>query len=102
VHDDPRLVRLLLLEATGVDDALAARALDRLASLRALTAAYLRHGIQQGFLRADLDTIETARALNGIVFAGALHAVRGDGDAATYVDAALRLMFDGVTGPDRQ
>jgi AcrR family transcriptional regulator len=96
VHDDPRLARLLLFEATGVDDALTFRILNEVDDLRLVTAAYLRHGVQQGFLAADLDVTETARALNGVAFAGALRAVREPGDAAGYVRAAVRLIFDGI------
>jgi AcrR family transcriptional regulator len=97
VHEDPRIARLLLLEATGVDAQLTTRILDLLDALRSLTADYLRHGVEQGFLRAELDAVETARALNGMIYAGALHAVRGDGQGDGYLDAALALMFDGVS-----
>lgn len=96
VDDDPRIARLLLLEATGVDPELTARILDLLDGLRQLTADYLRHGVDAGFLRADLDTAQTARAINGMVYAGALHAVRGEGDPDAYAEAAVRLIFDGV------
>lgn len=96
VDDDPRLASLLLFEATGVDQALTDRMLDLLDTFRALTAEYLRHGVEAGFLRADLDAIETARALNGIVYAGALQTVRGDASAPAYLDAAVALMFDGI------
>ena len=97
IREDPRLARLLLLEATAVDDQLTDRVLNLLDELRALTATYLRHGVAHGFLRRDLDAVETARALNGIVFAGALAASR-DGDAPRgYVDAAIRLAFEGIS-----
>ena len=96
VDRDPRLARLLLFEATGVDDALTGRIFEILDELRMLTASYLEHGVQQGFLRESLDTPHTARALNGIAYAGALAAVRGDANAPQYVDAALALIFDGI------
>jgi AcrR family transcriptional regulator len=100
VHEDPRIARVLLFEATGIDRELTARILDLLDGLRSLTAEYLRHGIDAGFLRADLEPLETARALNGMVYAGALRTVQGDevsANPAEYVDAAMRLMFDGVS-----
>jgi AcrR family transcriptional regulator len=98
VHEDPRIAQVLLFEATGIDEELTARILEQIDQLRSLTAAYLRHGVEAGYLRADLDVIETARALNGIVYAGALDAIRSrDPDRAQpYVTAALRLMFDGI------
>jgi AcrR family transcriptional regulator len=99
VDDDPRIARVLLLEATGIDPELTARILDLIDGMRALTAEYLAHGVQAGFLRADLDVTETARALNGIVFAGALRAIRAaDNGEHEFVAAALRLVFDGI-GP---
>jgi AcrR family transcriptional regulator len=96
IRADPRLARLLLLEATAVDDDLTERVLTLLDQLRELTATYLRNGVERGFLRHDLDAVETARALNGIVFAGALAAARGGNAPAGYSDAAMRLAFDGV------
>jgi AcrR family transcriptional regulator len=98
VHEDPRIAQVLLFEATGIDEELTARILEQIDQLRSLTAAYLRHGVEAGYLRADLDVIETARALNGIVYAGALDAIRSrDPDRAPPdVTAALRLMFDGI------
>ena len=98
-HEDPRIARVILLEATGVDGELTARILDLLDRLRELSSAYLRHGIEAGFLRSDLEIAGTARALNGIIYAGALHAIRADGapGAGQFVDAAVRLMFDGIS-----
>jgi AcrR family transcriptional regulator len=97
IHDDPRLGRLLLFEATGVDDALTARMLAVVDRMREVTSEYLRHGVRQGWLRSDLAIVETARALNGMVYAGAIRAVREGGESDRYVGAALRLMFDGVS-----
>jgi AcrR family transcriptional regulator len=98
VFEDPRIPQVLLFEATGVDDELTSRVLRELDTLRALTAAYLQHGVDAGFLRADLDVTETARALDGMIYAGALDAIRSHDPASArpYVRAALRLMFDGV------
>jgi AcrR family transcriptional regulator len=102
VHDDPRIGRLLLFEATGVDAAMTDKVLGLIDKLRAVTAGYLRHGIEAGFLPTDLDVVETARALNGIAFAGALTALRTAGDEPAdperFAAAALRLMFDGIAG----
>jgi len=99
VHEDPRIARVLLFEATGIDDELTSRIIREIDALRSLTAAYLQHGVDAGFLRADLEVGETARALNGMIYAGALHAIRSGGsdEAQAYVEAALRLMFDGIS-----
>jgi AcrR family transcriptional regulator len=99
VADDPRIARLLLFEATGVDDDLRLRVLTLIDQLRGQTAAHLRVGVQNGFLRADLDVEETARAINGLIYAGALAALRQTEFPVGYVDAALSLLLGGVMAP---
>jgi len=96
--EDPRVPRLLLLEAAGIDKAMAARVLEFLNTATALTAAYLSHGVELGYLRADLDIDNTARAINGMIMAGALASL----DTPTveqqrlFSDAVRRLMYDGI------
>ena len=65
--------------------------------LRARTAERLATGVEAGFLRSDLDLEETARAINGLIYAGALASLRSGGFPAGYVDAALSLLLGGVT-----
>ncbi|GAB3913788.1 TetR/AcrR family transcriptional regulator [Kibdelosporangium lantanae] len=96
--DDPRVPRLLLLEAAGIDKAMADRVLEFLNTATALTAAYLSHGVELGYLRPDLDVENTARAINGMIMAGALASL----DAPTadqqrqFSEAVRRLMYDGI------
>jgi AcrR family transcriptional regulator len=96
--EDHRVPRLLLLEAAGIDKAMAARVLEFLNTATALTAAYLSHGVELGYLRADLDIDNTARAINGMIMAGALASL----DTPTaeqqrlFSDAVRRLMYDGI------
>jgi hypothetical protein len=77
-----------------------AKVMSLIDAMRDLTAGYLQHGIDAGFLAADLDVSETARALNGMVFAGTLSALRAEGGpddgAERFASAAVRLMFDGI------
>lgn len=96
---DPRVPRLLLLEAPGVDAAMAERVLDFIDGAAMLTAEYLRHGVEFGYLRDDLDVDVTARAINGLILSGALTGVRNDDrDAArAYAHAAVRVMYDGIS-----
>jgi AcrR family transcriptional regulator len=104
VYNEPQMIRVLLFEATGVDAEMTAKVFALLDALRAVTAAYLQRGIEAGFLANDLDAEETARAINGMVFAGALSSLRENGaagpQAPRYLEAALRLMFDGVSDTD--
>lgn len=96
--DDPRIARVLLFETTGVDAALTARVLDLLDHAATLTSAYLHHGVECGYLRADLDVDNTAQAVNGMMIASAIRGLRADSllDCAALNNAIARLMFDGI------
>jgi AcrR family transcriptional regulator len=96
VTSDPRIARVLLFEAMGVDDALRGRVLALIDGFRGTTADALRAGIDSGELRSDLDPEETARAINGLLYAGALASVREGHVPAGYVDAALALLERGI------
>lgn len=96
--DDPRIPRVLLFETTGVDADLTGRMLDLLDQSAALTAGYLHHGVQCGYLRADLDVASTAQAINGMMLASAISGLRADVsvDCTALNQAITRLMFDGI------
>ncbi len=95
---DPRVPRLLLLEAPGVDAALRERVLDFIESMADLTAAYLSHGVDLGYLRSDLDVAATARAINGMILGGVIHGVRHhDAESQAELARAIQhLMYDGI------
>lgn len=101
---DPRVPRLLLFEAPGVDAALRERVLDFLDSAADLTAAYLTHGMEHGYLRADLDVLNTARALNGMILGGVVHGVRQcDLETQQAMTKAIQsVMYDGISAPRAQ
>ncbi|KIA59535.1 TetR/AcrR family transcriptional regulator [Nocardia brasiliensis] len=95
---DRRVAQLLLVHAPGIDDELTARLYGLLDMADALTAGYLEHGVELGYLRADLDTVNTARAVTGMLLAGIVHGLR-DTDEATLRglnEAIRRLLIDGV------
>lgn len=95
---DRRVAQLLLFHATGIDDELTHRLYGLLDTADALTAGYLEHGVELGYLRADLDTMNTARAVTGMLLAGLLHGLR-DPDETTIAElnqAIRRLLIDGV------
>lgn len=96
---DPRIPRVLLLESTGVDAELTGRMFDLLESTVTMTATYLQHGIDQGYLRADLDVEQTARAINGMIIASALYGCRGGHgqDGMKRLNEAIqRVVLDGI------
>ena len=98
VAEDPRIARVLLFEATGVDEPIRERVLAMIDTLRARIAEHLRVGVSAGYLRADLDVPETARAINGLIYAGAIASLRSGAYPDGYVEAALSLLRRGVAG----
>ncbi|MGH3724273.1 MAG: TetR/AcrR family transcriptional regulator [Mycobacterium sp.] len=96
-RENPQLP-LLLLEAGSVDSELRERVFAMLEASDHLTAAYLRHGVEKGYLRADLDTENTARAVTGMILANGLHASRGGEvqDTDRFSDAVIALMYGGI------
>lgn len=96
--NDRKAAQLLLFHATGIDDELTRRLYGLLDTADALTAGYLDHGVELGYLRADLDTSNTARAITGMLLAGVVHGLRDPDQAATTSlnQAIRRLLIDGV------
>lgn len=100
---DPRIPRMLLLEAPGIDGDMANRLLAFHNTAASLTASYLEHGVELGYLRDDLDIDGTARAINGMILASILAGV-GNPDPAEQrrlSEAIRRLMYDGIVAADR-
>ncbi|MCO1580306.1 TetR/AcrR family transcriptional regulator [Crossiella sp. SN42] len=97
-QQDSRVPRLLLFEAAGIDKAMADRVLDFFDLATALTAGYLTHGVELGYLRADLDVDNTASAITGMILASALSSLRKpEGEHQRKLSEAVRrLMYDGI------
>lgn len=95
--EDPRVPRMLILDAPGIDPAMADRILDFFDMAADLTAAYLSHGVDLGYLPADLDVDNTARAINGMILASAIAIIRDPGaDHRSFSSAIQRVMYDGI------
>ncbi|MEV6713683.1 hypothetical protein AB0M48_16775 [Lentzea sp. NPDC051208] len=62
----------------------------------ALTSAYLSHGVELGYLRADLDVDNTARAINGMILGTAISSLRTPEAQAAQSEALRRVMYDGI------
>nr|WP_245717289.1 TetR/AcrR family transcriptional regulator [Nocardia jejuensis] len=95
---DRRVAQMLLFQATGIDTELTMRLYGLLDTADALTAGYLEHGVELGYLRADLDTRNTARAVTGMILAAIVHGLRDpDENAVEDLSQAIRrLLIDGV------
>jgi AcrR family transcriptional regulator len=99
---DPALGRLVFFDLAAVDDELRERLHAAHELFAAYTAAYLRNGVDRGFLRADLDILTTARVINGMIFEGAAQVTRTDDPHRlrdSWIRAVVTLMFDGISRP---
>ena len=99
VNEDPRVVRLLLVQTGGIDADVEAKVCGMLELAAQITAAYLENGGDRGFLRPDVDCRATSEALVGMIIGGSLFALRklDDREAhAPYNEAAIRLMLEGI------
>lgn len=96
--EDRRVAQLLLFQATGIDTELTMRLYGLLDTADALTAGYLEHGVEHGYLREDLDTVSTAKAVTGMLLAAILHGLRDSSQdaVAALTQAIRRLLIDGV------
>jgi AcrR family transcriptional regulator len=96
--EDPRVPRMLFVDAPGIDKAMADRILGFYELATSLTAAYLRHGVEQGYLHADLDIDNTARAINGMIVGSVIAGILNpDLDQPQLAEAMRRVMYDGIS-----
>ena len=99
VLEDPRIPRMILLQAPGIDPAMGERIQGFFAMAETVTAQYLEHGVRLGYLRADLDVEGSATAINGMILGSALAAIRKPdaADQARLSEAIRRVMYDGIS-----
>lgn len=96
--EDVRVPRMLFVDAPGIDKAMADRILGFYELATSLTAAYLSHGVEQGYLHADLDIDNTARAINGMIVGSVLAGLNDpDLDQHKLAEAMRRVMYDGIS-----
>jgi hypothetical protein len=63
-----------------------------------LTAAYLTHGVEQGYLHDDLDIDNTARAINGMIVGSVIAGLQNpELDQRVLAEAMRRVMYDGIS-----
>jgi len=95
--EDPRIPRMLLFDAPGIDKAMADRVLAFFELATGLTAAYLAHGVEGGYLRSDLDVDNTARAINGMILGSTIAGLSDAAPDTRALSAAIRrVMYDGI------
>lgn len=93
------LARLVFREGLTVDPAVGRKVRDAMDLFAELTRAYLENGRQKGFLRPDLDTEISARAINAMIFEG-IEQVSNSRSSRVLGErwrkAVIRLMLDGM------
>jgi AcrR family transcriptional regulator len=100
--EEEHAARLLFVEAIGIDPAITERLDSAFELFGDTTEAYLVNGQKRGFLRRDLDTANTARAINAMIFEGVRRASKtGDPKAKkrlvrAWMRAVVALMFEGL------
>lgn len=96
--EDPRIPRMLFLDAPGIDKAMAERVLGFYGMANSLTSAYLSHGVKLGYLHADLDVDNTARTIVSMIVGSVIAALQDpDLDHQALSAATLRVMYDGIS-----
>ena len=98
LHETPGLFRILLLEATSIDPEMTRRITDFFDWCARQVDAYFENGIQQGFLRSDLDKEATAHLLVGMIFSTILMTINaGDQELLKRMNSAVRrMLLDGI------
>lgn len=97
--ENPAMARLVLLEATSIDAEMTQRLMSLLDWGGQLVAAYMAHGVKQGFFRQDLDVEATGHAVVGMILISALRFLNKPTDAAEqkrFAEAIQRVLIDGV------
>jgi AcrR family transcriptional regulator len=96
---DRALGRLVFVDLAAVDEELHARLTAAHALFAEYTAAYLRNGVDKGFLRADLDVEVTARVVNAVIVEGAALVSRTEDPQPLrdpWIAAVSTMLFDGI------
>jgi AcrR family transcriptional regulator len=100
-----RWVRLVLIGAASNEIDLRQRIDGMFDLVVRLNADYYEHGRKLGYLREDLDTTATSRAVVGMIFGLAmigLNPAFDSDDWTNTIQAAVRLMFDGISNHPEQ
>ena len=101
-QDEPELLKLVLIEASAIDEELEPQLLGLDDTLSAMTVSCLNHGVRAGWRREDLDTEMVAHGMNAMIMPGFLLALRGDATPerrARYVDVLVSFIVHGMRGP---
>lgn len=100
---DRALARIFFFEAPGVAAEIDAALEEARELFAGYTELYFLNGVRRGFLRADLDTRTTARAVNAMIFEAARAVTTSrdaEGTSDAWIAAVMALLFEGIAGGD--
>lgn len=94
------LTRIFLREAVGLNDEVDAQVDRAMELLATFTSAFIRNGVEKGFLR-KVDVGTTARCVNGMIFEAAREALKRpeSTNLGLWAQTITTLMFDGLKKP---
>ncbi len=98
-QDNPLTLKLLLLEATSIDVEMTQFVQGIMQMAGILTANYLKHGVELGFFRDNLDCENTGHNILGMIINGALRFLANPNDTEglkKYGDSIIDLIVDGM------
>ena len=96
---NPLTLKLLLLEATSIDTEMTKFVQNLMQMAGLFTANYLRHGVELGLFRADLDCENTGHNIIGMITNGALRFLANPEDVEglkKYGISIIDLIVDGM------
>ncbi|WP_405494474.1 TetR/AcrR family transcriptional regulator [Nocardia sp. NBC_00511] len=97
-ESDPALMRTLLFDLTGIDDDLNARLAGLGGVLAATLDRMLARAVDNGVLRADLDTGNVAWMLMALTIPPVMRTLRGEGESerGRYAETVVAVLSPGL------
>ncbi len=98
-NNNRELAQVFFFEAYGVDRDLTIKLQEVIELFGTYVERYLQNGCQKGYLRQDLDIEITARAINGMIFAGVLRTFQkgnGEKERDRWIKSISTLMLSGM------
>ncbi|NNN21705.1 MAG: TetR/AcrR family transcriptional regulator [Acidimicrobiales bacterium] len=98
-NNNRELAQVFFFEAYGVDRDLTTKLQEVIELFGTYVERYLQNGCQKGYLLQDLDIEITARAINGMIFAGVLRTFQknnGEVERDRWIKSISALMLSGM------
>ena len=102
VEREPEFLRLILVEASAIDEELKDRVLGLESFASTFLARGLKRGIEKGFVRADIDPAVVGHMMLMLILPGLLQEFRGEGSPENrerYTSGVLDIVARGLRVP---